>query len=285
MSIHVLQRAGFLLLAVFILSAQFLAFRNEAAWPYYLLGLLVGLLGLPHGALDPLVARRLELWRTWKGLAGFLLAYGLLALGALVCWLIHAELALFLFLLYSAFHFSGDWKDGLNRWLALGCGLFIVSAPALFHPGLTGFYFEMLAGDGGSGWVLSAMRGVSLVGLAGMVSGLGAFLRSGHIYRGGELAVLFCASVVLSPLLFFLLYFCGLHSPKHLIHAVRGETWRKVLPVGVLLTSLSLLLGWGLMPLFQGARLETSLLQTVFIGLSVLTVPHMLLVERANAED
>jgi Brp/Blh family beta-carotene 15,15'-monooxygenase len=83
----------------------------------------------------------------------------------------------------------------------------------------------------------------------------------------------------LPPLLFFVLYFCGLHSPRHLIQAARGVSPRLALATGALFTGRAIgagSLAWLATP---GPGIEAKLLRVTFVGLAALTVPHMLLIE------
>ncbi len=88
------------------------------------------------------------------------------------------------------------------------------------------------------------------------------------------------------PLVYFLVYFCFLHSPRHLrlaLNSVQGPARRSALKSAAFNTLITLLLAlpFGLY-LFYTSSLEQSLLQLVFIGLAALTVPHMLLMARAE---
>jgi len=94
-----------------------------------------------------------------------------------------------------------------------------------------------------------------------------------------ELAVLATAAVVLPPLVFFILYFCGLHSPRHLLHAAQNLNRKSAIITAAGVTLLTVVLGGLVVMQAPVGRLDERLLQLTFIGLAVLTVPHMILIE------
>lgn len=247
-----------------------------------LLAVLVGLVGLPHGALDPLVARQAGLWKNGRELALFLLAYVVLSALALVVWLALPGLSLLVFLLYSAFHFSGDWRAELPFGFRLAAGVYIVSASALFFPEITGHYFALLTSQESGEAVLGVMRILAVPALVG--TGLAMFPRRIPWVCKGELAALLAAGFLVEPLLFFLLYFCAQHSPRHLIHAARGLPAKAVWGTAIFFTALTLIFASIAFPLLQTLPRMEAVIQIVFVGLAVLTVPHMILVEYAARE-
>ena len=242
-----------------------------------LLAVLVALVGLPHGALDPLVARKAGLWRTISGLAGFMGAYLLLATVAGLLWMWAPKFSLVAFLAYSAWHFSGDWQDSLSRGWWLCAGATVICAPSLLYPDLVAEYFSVLTG-GESTALVRVLQWLAFPALAGTMFSAARCLRSRPAVAA-ELAVLAFSAVALPPLIFFLLYFCSLHSPRHLIDTVRGMN-----PVTASVTAAGLtLVTVGLGALFfvfsPSTQVDQRLLQITFIGLAVLTVPHMILIE------
>jgi Brp/Blh family beta-carotene 15,15'-monooxygenase len=239
---------------------------------------LVAIVGLPHGALDPLVARQAGLWRTPLGLAGFLIAYLLLAGVAGLLWFYAPMLALIGFLAYSAWHFSGDWRDDLPLGLRLCAGVAIVSAPALLHRDLVTEYFSLLAGPRGAAALVQVLAWLALPALLGMATAAARCRRDRWVISA-ELMVLATAAVMLTPLVLFLLYFCGLHSPRHLLHAAEGLNRKAATATAVGLTVITVALAALVVVLGPPGRLDERLLQLTFIALAVLTVPHMVLIE------
>ena len=71
---------------------------------------LISLVGLPHGALDPMVATRYGLIRDFPSSVWFLTIYSAIVGLVIGFWLLLPSLALVLFLLISSLHFGRDWK-------------------------------------------------------------------------------------------------------------------------------------------------------------------------------
>jgi Brp/Blh family beta-carotene 15,15'-monooxygenase len=248
-------------------------------WQITVLVGLVALAGLPHGALDPLVARRAALWRRPSGLAGFLLAYVGLAAGALGVGWMAPEAAWGVFLLLSAWHFSGDWKSSAGPVVRLGAGLSIVSLPAVLHAAEVEALFAAITGGGPlTSGLVSAMEYLAPVALAALVAGILQAVRKDRA-AALELALVGVFGLVLPPLLFFIVYFCGLHSPRHVTRVTRGMPMRAVLLTGALFTALAVAAGAASLVLLGASPLDEALVRVTFGGLAALTVPHIFLVE------
>jgi Brp/Blh family beta-carotene 15,15'-monooxygenase len=229
------------------------------------LAVLVVLVGLPHGALDPLVARKAGLWKNLSGLACFLGAYLLLAAIAGLLWAWAPKFSLAAFLAYSSWHFSGDWRDWLSRGWRLCAGATVICAPSLLYPDLVAEYFSVLTGEDATALV-RVLQWLAIPALAGTI-----FSAARCIGKR--------PAVALPPLIFFLLYFCSLHSPRHLIGTVQGMKPATATATAAVMTLLTVGLGALFFVLSPSTQVDQRLLQITFIGLSVLTVPHMILIE------
>lgn len=256
-------------------------------------GLALGVVvaGLPHGALDPLVAHATGRWQTATGLIGHLCVYLGLAGAVVLAWLALPVTTLAAFLLLSAWHFSGDWPTLPNGIVAqwnhrLALGLTVVAAPALFHPGRVGDLFAVLTGSGPDNPLVAGLVLV-MAGLAAPAIAMSAVI----VFRGlgrdtraaAELALLPLLAWSLPPLVYFAVYFCLLHSPRHLL-AVAGDSrirvGRSFWLTMIGLTATAAVLGASGYLLIDAATPDQGIVQVVFIGLAALTVPHMLLIER-----
>lgn len=275
------QRAVFLATTcVLILSSLFLPPPPEAAL-LIVLALLVGLVGLPHGALDPLVAYRFGIWQDWKGAFLFLSGYLGLAGLALGFWIVVPSVSLLIFLLYSAFHFSGDWRHQVPLIYRLSAGLAIISFPALFHAEETGRYFALLAGDAYSAEITASIKVLAFPTL--VVLGIAVVDRRTPLDCRLEFAFTALAAFFLEPIPFFILYFCAQHSPRHLIETCTGLPARHLFPTAIAFTLLAIGMAVLVYEVLPTVPKTDGIVQVVFVGLAILTVPHMLLVEAAAA--
>jgi Brp/Blh family beta-carotene 15,15'-monooxygenase len=246
----------------------------------------VAVTGLPHGALDPLVARRAKLWRRGSGLLAFSLLYVFIAGAVFYLWVLFPGTTLAILLALSVWHFSGDWRAALPRSRCVAAATAVISAPAFWHHSEVVELFSYLA-PAHAQLLASFMYCLAPVSLLSLVIVLGrARNKIPKIEMNTplliELGVLMLAAALLSPLVYFLVYFCLLHSPRHLLAVTRGFERIEVISYGVIFTLLSLSLALVTFFLLPDTGLDERLAQIVFIGLLALTVPHMLITEHAS---
>ncbi len=248
------------------------------------LAIAVVVTGLPHGALDPFVAWRAGLWRTWRGFAAFHLAYVAMALGVMGLWHLAPGASLAGFLAISAWHFGGDWQPALSAWVRPLSGLALLSLPAMAAPAEVSAIFSLLSGD--QGRVLAGWLSVMAPWLAVITAGLALRVLPRAPAAAIELVVAGILALVLPPLVFFLVYFCALHSPRHLrlaAHAADSRQRRRMAAVALVYTLLTVVAGavawyWLAGDAASVAAPDNRILKILFIGLAALTWPHMTVV-------
>lgn len=245
-----------------------------------LLAVAVVVLGLPHGALDAWIARRAGLFERPLGWVGFNLGYVALALAVVGAWWLFPITALVLFLMISAWHFAGDWQDALMPWQRMIAAAALLGMPAVFYPAEVASIFVVLSGPGAE-VAAEGLRSVGLVALAALVPVLlvAAIKRQWTVLI--ELGMLSMLAVFATPLVYFAIYFCLLHSPRHLraTIALAPASERRSLIGQALVYTLATLALAALVAalLLPSGDLSGTVLKTLFIGLAALTVPHMLL--------
>lgn len=179
-------------------------------WALGLLLLSALVLGLPHGAADLLVARRLGL-----PLGAFVGGYLLLAGVALAVLLLHPPTALLLFLLLALFHWGRTEGRGALGYLRAGGILFI---PFLFHQEAIAPFLKAFA----SGFTLPAGLAASLLGILLLLS-----LRERHpLGAWVDTLWLFLLALLAHPYAALAGYFLMKHSLESLrLVGVRGWEW------------------------------------------------------------
>ena len=248
-----------------------------------ILVLLVGgvvILGLPHGALDPLVATQLWGARHSFTMIRFLLLYsGMAALCAMV-WIIAPNAALVGFLGLSAYHFGSDWDGRCTVWGKSAFGISIVCVPTLCKADKVEEIYKQLG-------VSVAHQLVTVSQVLAVVAVVAALVAASsrskfRISSLLELSTVVVGGLVLPPLLFFTCYFCLLHSPRHLMQTARALGLRGVQDIArsaAPAVVATLVLGIGLWMVLPDSVYSQKVIQLVFIGLAALTAPHMLLTE------
>ena len=260
------------------------AFPASNAALVAVLAVAVALMGLPHGALDPWVARRAGLWKGRWGFAAFNLAYVAMAALVLVAWRLAPGISLALFLAISAWHFAGDWRDHLPGWARAMAGAALLALPAWRWPSQVHDSFVLLAGPEGA-LIATGLNAAAPWLAAGLVAVALAAMRRSRA-TASELMAVLALALALPPLVYFIVYFCALHSVRHLRLAGQDAdpaSRRRMVAVAVVYTALTLAAAAAAWPWLAAngapARApDDGLLRLVFIGLAALTLPHMAVV-------
>ncbi len=238
----------------------------------------VVLLGLPHGALDPMMARKAFANHRSYRPAVFYSFYLASALSYALVWSRYPTLGLSSFLVIAALHFGSDWQRRGIVLTRVAYGLTIVTLPALADPAeVTGIYCVL--GTTHAQLLVHVSRVLAVMAcIAGGAAAVAQFKqRSSDFYE--FLAIVVGASL-LGPLVFFTCYFCLLHSPRHLFETAEGlgiTSLRRIYIVTAPIVLATIALAGILWLLLPDASFSGRVLTLVFVGLASLTVPHMLL--------
>jgi Brp/Blh family beta-carotene 15,15'-monooxygenase len=159
-------------------------------------------------------------------------------------------------------------------------GWALVALPALASPGDVATIFAALTGSQ-NGTVIAALLGAASVPAA-LGSLVFAYWAFSHNDKQSALEVLACiaAALLLPALVAFAVFFCGLHSPRHMADALRETGALSSIKKAVIIAAVSALsLGLGvLMFLYQGdVPADMGVIRSAFILISTLTVPHFIL--------
>ncbi|MFT4654943.1 MAG: Brp/Blh family beta-carotene 15,15'-monooxygenase [Patiriisocius sp.] len=267
---------------------------------YLIVGLAIAvtLLGLPHGALDFAVAKSLKLFSTTLHAVYFIVAYSVIAALSIVFWLNFPASALTIFLCVSIYHFSADWRTSMPEYARISLAAIVICGPAMTFSSLVlPLFTALLLSTETAGFLIQGMRVmfcISLLGFLYFLVKMENFNKTFPKWQFAEWMSLLVSSLVFTPLLHFGLYFCLLHSPKHLhdVSKTLNITLTKAIIISVPFVLLTLLLAATLYIGFTSSgnaiEINTALLRWVFIGLFGLTMSHMLLISawhRVNVGD
>lgn len=262
----------------------------------------VVLTGIPHGAIDHLVAARLyDLQFTWRDQAKFYGGYLALmaAYGAL--WPVAPAACLAVFLAMTMYHFGQadlaywDLPPVPARLLYLSRGLFLIGLPIVAFPEIVDPIFAAIGGVRVLGWPLATTYQtttlLALVGQHGAALALAYGAGGVPAWKGGREAlnvvVLTALFGLVHPLVAFSVYFGLWHSLGHILELIqffrrRGEA----LSIGgfyrhaALFTVLSFVLLGALYAGLQAFGNRDEMIALLFILIAVMTLPHMIIVER-----
>jgi Brp/Blh family beta-carotene 15,15'-monooxygenase len=283
---------GFLALA--LLASPF-APSLPLALQLTVLALAVVIFGLPHGALDlALVQGASRGSRT--ALIGAAALYLMASSLVLMVWMSAPVAALLGFLAIAVIHFGlGDTEDlhGPQRAVeVIARGGFAGIAPLVFHLQTTRDLFALLVGPAATPQLDAALAvmttPVTWLWIACLVIALAwrTIQRApGWMSAVMELLLTTAIFAVFHPLAAFLLYFCFVHSVRHIADlgaarfpdsAARARRW--LLLESLPFTAVTVALGVVAWFVFAGSvTFDEAMMRLVFWGLSALTVPHMIL--------
>lgn len=245
-----------------------------------LCALSIALFGIPHGTLDvEIAALRYGLvgpMQRIKIIAGYLACTAVIA-GA---WILAPEFALCLFLFVSILHFSRDWYGEADPFLSLMVAWALVATPALTRPDEVAAIFNVLTGNANGRIVADLLACTSVPALLGCLTFAFWSFRNSKQPMAIEVLTCLVATLFLPPLLAFAIFFCGLHSPRHMADALR-ETG-SISPVkksAIMLAVFLLSVAGGVVLLFGQGQIpaEAGVIRSAIILISVLTVPHFIL--------
>ncbi len=245
-----------------------------------LAAIAIVLAGIPHGTLDVEIAAAHFGQRDFAGKVAIFAVYAGCAAAMILLWLLLPELALVSFLVISIVHFSHDWRGGADPFLAMMVGWALVALPALASPDDVAAIFAVLTGNQNGTMI------AGLLGAASVPAALGSLVFAYWAYRNDDIKSAFevvaCifAAMLLPPLVAFAVFFCGLHSPRHMRDALRETGAMSAAKKGTIIaavTTLSLGLGVAMFSYQGEVPTDMGVIRAAFMLISTLTVPHFIL--------
>lgn len=247
------------------------------------LAIIILFLGVPHGALDPIFAKKLLPVSNWKSWSSFVLLYGVLGLVMVIFWVLSPPLFMTTFLGLSVFHFSRDLENATPKITKLLYGGAVIVLPTLLHYEVMVNLFTLLLNQEEGLLIVHFLHTIAVPYLILLTLSI-VFEGYRNSYQAIELLAVGLLAVFAQPLLSFTIFFCGMHSIRHVLRTQYYSqlSWKKIF-----FTSLPPMLGVVLISLLSWIFLPDSanyprILQLIFVGLACLTVPHMLLVDRVT---
>ena len=279
-----LQGGVFCGLALALVVTSLTGVRLAPLHELLLTGALISLLGMPHGAFDVVFARKLFGVVDLRGWALFSLLYIGLAAAVVGFWFVAPTLFLCAFLVCSALHFGGDPAAGASTFARGLYGGAVIVLPALWHGPELQRLLGLVAGPASAALVAPVLGQMAVPWLGATALACVLLVRTSRL-AAGELITLAALSVTAPPLVAFTVYFCAMHSPRHVLRTLAslpGAEARNALSLALWPTLAVLfalpVIAW----LWSDRSMEASVMQLVFVGLAALTLPHMVLLDRAR---
>ncbi len=254
---------------------------DDSLFYLIILATIIFFLGVPHGALDPIFVKKLLMISTWKSWLFFLLLYCALGIAMAIFWMLSPLLFMITFLVLSVLHFSRDLESTTPVITKLLYGGAVIVLPTLLHYTTMVKLFSLILSlhDG-----LLIVDFLDLIAIPYLIIVVIALLKESYknTFQAIEFFSVSLLAILAQPLLSFTVFFCGMHSIRHVLRTKNYSalSWRTIF-----LTSLLPMIGIALIILLSWIYLPTSpnyprTLQLTFVILACLTLPHMLLVDR-----
>ncbi len=258
------------------LRNQFLLIIIPLLWP-----------GIAHGSLDLHIAQRLKFVENKFNLLLFSFGYILIATAYFILWLINSELSLYLFLLISIIHFGISDTLNTSNTKFFYFELFLrgtipIIVPIIFYEQITDSIFSLLSTSNNLSQIINQYLYfyfvILLIVFFKDLCTKKLFIKEHYYQSLIEIFFIFLCFVSFEPLIAFSIYFCFLHSIRHLfdekikLKFTTKKLIKATLPLTLITTIIMICI------YYMIKDFEYIYISLLFIILSCLTVPHMLLV-------
>ena len=253
-------------------------------------------IGISHGAMDNYKARKLLSIYKIKNKTIFFLTYIFISALVIFIWNLYSSFTLVAFLVVASYHFGLEDTSFLHKGNSIIDQIFylikgslIIFAPLFFYFDETLKIFETLMVSESFLTFLELEHWIINVCLFFSISGYFYFIYKNQ-FKDFEILLLDMFSIIVlnyvfSPLIAFTIYFCFLHSVRHIVSIsydldkndfLNGVKLfvKKALPLTIVTAILYLL---ATIFLSKSYGLNDVIIKVIFIGLASLTFPHILL--------
>ena len=281
--------------ATTLLTKNIFSFTNETIVLFVCLFLILSI-GISHGALDNYKANKLLTIYRVKNKLIFFIIYIFISALVIFIWSLYSTYTLLAFLFVASYHFGLEDTSFLHKGNSLLDQVFylikgslIIFAPLFFHFDETLKVFEVLMLSKTfitflelEHWIINVCIFLSFVGYI--------YFAYKNKFQDFEVLFLDMLSIIIlnyifSPIIAFTVYFCFLHSIRHIIslsYELDKNNFsngmkifiKKALPLTVVTAILYLI---ATIFLSKSYGLNDVIIKVIFIGLASLTFPHILL--------
>ncbi len=272
--------------------------KNFSISPIFCLFLILSI-GISHGSVDDLKGKKLfQIFRI-DNFFIFYLSYILIAFIVIILWIVLPYISLLVFLIVASHHFGKEdtqflmiKNSYLDQLLFFLKGSLIILAPIYFHFDETISIFKLLLVENETFYefldLVETNKILIYCIIISTLSNVFLFVKNFELKKFTIFLDYFSILIInyyFSPLVAFTIYFCFLHSIRHIISLMceldknnmsNGFKIfiKKALPL-TFLTAIFYLISLYL--LNNTYNLDSSILKIIFIGLASLTFPHILL--------
>jgi Brp/Blh family beta-carotene 15,15'-monooxygenase len=284
----ILQSNLFMVIAIVTIALFYLGLGNTSTTNVLALILIITFFGVPHGALDTLFAKKAFALNSIKKWLQFVSIYLSLSIGVLIFWMVLPTFFFILFLCFSAIHFSDDLGSINPKLLGTLYGFNIITLPSILHSNELAKLYGYLIDYGHAVEIVNVMMPFSIVFAAltiliTVVISIKKYpIEQRHIWEITAVSVLM---LLAEPLLAFTIYFCFMHSARHVLRAkfYFVEYSNTALLITLIVPTLIVLLFCaGVFQLLPIEKFNENLIKVTFATLAALTLPHAFLLSKVG---
>ena len=249
--------------------------------------------GIPHGGLDAAISRKKGWSATKINTVYFHVFYLILTLLIITLWYFLPLFSLILFLAISAFHFGysdlNSSKDIRIATLISHGGLVPIIIP-YFQTDLVLEFFSILSGQENAVTVISIINYL-IFPWAGffLIYTFNVIKNKTYSSSYASLLLIVILAWIFPPLVSFSIYFCVIHSPRHIfliLNEMSSQERLRAVKETILYSLIAFLFMFMVGYYLADSYIITdSIIKVVFIGLAALTVPHMILIDYINSSE
>jgi Brp/Blh family beta-carotene 15,15'-monooxygenase len=277
-----------MVITIVTIALFYLGLGNTSTTNVLALILIITFFGVPHGALDTLFAKKAFALNSIKKWLQFVSVYLSLSIGVLIFWMVLPTFFFILFLCFSAIHFSDDLGSINPKLLGTLYGFNIITLPSILHSNELAKLYGYLIDYGHAVEIVNVMMPFSIVFAAltiliTVVISLKKYpIEQRHIWEIVAVSVLM---LLAEPLLAFTIYFCFMHSARHVLRAkfYFVEYSNTALLITLIVPTLIVLLFCaGFFQLLPIEKFNENLIKVTFATLAALTFPHAFLLSKVG---
>lgn len=281
-----IQSNLFMVIAMMTIAWHYMVADKFSASQLILLILFIAIFGVPHGSLDALFAKKAFALITRRDWFKFVGLYLLISIGVLIFWLWLPTIFFILFLGFSALHFSDDLSDIAPKLLSFLYGLNIILLPSILHANQLALLYGYLINNNDAVAIVSWMQPIAVASLLlTMLFTIGFYVKKQHVDTRRLLEITFASLLMLivKPLLAFTVYFCFMHSARHMVRAkfyLNEDSNKHFIITLVLPTLLVVIFCASIFQLLPTQTVDENLVKVTFAALAALTFPHAFLLNK-----
>lgn len=251
--------------------------------------LVIAFFGVPHGSLDTLFAKKGFTLTTKIDWLKFVSIYLFISAGILIFWIFLPTTFFITFLFFSALHFSDDIANPKLNQLSLLYGLNIIILPSILYSKELAILYGYIIDINYSRGIVELMRPLAIASLI-VTSIATVVIYLNNLFDADkrhlmEIAVMSLLFLSVRPLLAFTIYFCLMHSARHILRAkfyFKSYSNTTLFLTLVIPTCVVVLFCALFILLLPSQKFDENLIKVTFAALAALTFPHAFLLIRVG---